>query len=206
MDCSPPGFSVHRILHARILEWVAILSSRVSSQVRNQTWVSHIAGRFFTIWAIRGPILKRTIPQSSRPPFLSYFHSQKTSYVVLTSSMSTSFIFKGSSLKAEMLSHFLPYPWHLAQDLACGRDKQVKGLFQYPIWYLLSENWVGWRCDIILLRSSGVNKVNRNEGIKDNLWEFWKFIRKTFFIQQKSRPKMLIIFFLIDKISGFKRL
>ena len=41
------------ILQARILEWVAIPSSRVSSQPRGQTQVSHIAGRFFTVWATR---------------------------------------------------------------------------------------------------------------------------------------------------------
>ena len=51
MDCSPPGSSVHGILQARILEWVAILFSRGSSQPRDQTQVSHIAGGFFTIWA-----------------------------------------------------------------------------------------------------------------------------------------------------------
>ena len=51
MDCSPPGSSVHGILQARKLEWVAIPFSRVSSQPRDQTRVSHIAGRFFTIWA-----------------------------------------------------------------------------------------------------------------------------------------------------------
>ena len=53
MDCSLPGSSVHGILQARILEWVAILFSRDSSQQRDWTWISCIAGRFFTIWAIR---------------------------------------------------------------------------------------------------------------------------------------------------------
>ena len=48
MDCSPPGSSVHGILKARILGWVAISSSRGSSVPRTQTWVSHIADRFFT--------------------------------------------------------------------------------------------------------------------------------------------------------------
>ena len=52
MDCSPPGSSVHEILQARILEWIAIPLSRESSWLRDRTWVSHIAGRFFTIWAI----------------------------------------------------------------------------------------------------------------------------------------------------------
>ena len=53
MDCSPPGFSVHGILQARILESVAILFSWGSSWPMDQTQVSRIAGRFFTIWATR---------------------------------------------------------------------------------------------------------------------------------------------------------
>ena len=53
IDCSPPGSSVHGVPQARILEWVAILFSRVSSWSREWTQVSHIAGRFFTIWATR---------------------------------------------------------------------------------------------------------------------------------------------------------
>ena len=51
MDCSPTGFSVHGILQARILEWVAIPFSRGSSWPRDQTLVSCVAGRFFTTWA-----------------------------------------------------------------------------------------------------------------------------------------------------------
>ena len=51
MDCSLPGFSVHGILQARILEWVAIPFSRGSSQPRDQTQVSHTVGGFFTVWA-----------------------------------------------------------------------------------------------------------------------------------------------------------
>jgi len=50
MDCS---LSVYGMLQARILEWVAISFSRGSSQPRDQTWVSLIAGRFFTVWATR---------------------------------------------------------------------------------------------------------------------------------------------------------
>jgi len=48
MDYSPPGSSVHGISQARTLEWVAISFSRVSSQPRYQTYISCIAGRFFT--------------------------------------------------------------------------------------------------------------------------------------------------------------
>ena len=53
MDCSLPGSSVHGILQARILEWIAMPSSRESFWPRNQTGVSHVAGRFFTSWATR---------------------------------------------------------------------------------------------------------------------------------------------------------
>ena len=48
----PPVLSVHKILQARILEWIVISFSRESSWPRDQTQISCIAGRFFTIWAI----------------------------------------------------------------------------------------------------------------------------------------------------------
>ena len=52
MDCSPPGSSVHRILQARILEWVAISYSRRSSHPKEQTRVS-IGRQILYHWAIR---------------------------------------------------------------------------------------------------------------------------------------------------------
>ena len=51
VDCSPPGSSVHGILHGRILEWVAMPSSKESSPPKDPIWVSYIsciADRFFT--------------------------------------------------------------------------------------------------------------------------------------------------------------
>ena len=62
MDCSPPG-SVHGILQARILEWVAISFSRGSSQLRVQTQVSCIASRRFN-WNSEPP---------GKPIFMSRF-------------------------------------------------------------------------------------------------------------------------------------
>ena len=56
MNCSPPGSSVHGILQARILEWVAIPFSRGSSWPRDWTCVSCIAGRFFTEFPQQFPI------------------------------------------------------------------------------------------------------------------------------------------------------
>ena len=61
MNCSPSGSSVHGILQARILEWVAILFPRGSSQPRDWTWVSHIVGRCFTVWATREVKLRSLI-------------------------------------------------------------------------------------------------------------------------------------------------
>ena len=69
MDCSLPDSSVHGILQARILEWVAIPFSKGSSWPRNQNWVSCMACKFFTISAtskyiwhlyIRGLLLSTT--------------------------------------------------------------------------------------------------------------------------------------------------
>ena len=53
MDCSPSGSSAHGILQARIPEWVATPFLQGSSQLRDRTQVSCIAGGFFTLWATR---------------------------------------------------------------------------------------------------------------------------------------------------------
>ena len=63
MDCSLPGSSVHGILQARILEWVPSPFSKGSTQPRNWTQVSHVAGRFYMVWATREA-------QSCNKPFL----------------------------------------------------------------------------------------------------------------------------------------
>ena len=47
-DCSPPGSSVHGISQARILQWVAVPSSRGASRPRDRTQVFGIVGGFFT--------------------------------------------------------------------------------------------------------------------------------------------------------------
>ena len=52
-DCDPMDCIVYGILQVRILEWVAFPFSRISSQPRDWTHVSHIAGGFFTSWAFR---------------------------------------------------------------------------------------------------------------------------------------------------------
>ena len=49
--CNPMDYTVHGILQAKILEWVAFPFSRGSSQPRDWTQVSHTASGFFTCWA-----------------------------------------------------------------------------------------------------------------------------------------------------------
>ena len=69
MDCSPSGSSVHRISQARILERVAISFSRGLSLSRDQTWVSYIAGRFFTIRATgKTYIIEEYVPSLNLGP------------------------------------------------------------------------------------------------------------------------------------------
>ena len=65
IDCSLPSSSVHGILQARVLEWVAISFSRGSSQPRDRTWVSCIGGRHFNLYATRD---METSPPSQFPP------------------------------------------------------------------------------------------------------------------------------------------
>ena len=77
VDCSLPGFSVHGILQGRILEWVAIFFSRLSSQPRDWTQASYIAGGFFTIWTIR-----------EAPWYLAYTQKTLSEYVNSTSNLS----------------------------------------------------------------------------------------------------------------------
>ena len=60
MDYSPPGSSVHGILQARILAWVALPCPRTSSQPRDQTHLSRISwivGRFFSVETLGKPLI-----------------------------------------------------------------------------------------------------------------------------------------------------
>ena len=69
MNCSLPDSSVHGILQARILEWVAISFSRESSRPTDWTWVSCIAGRFFTSWVTREAHIKFSHKKKEILPF-----------------------------------------------------------------------------------------------------------------------------------------
>ena len=81
MDSSPPGSSVHRLLQARILKWIAVPFSRASSPLRDWTLVSCTAGRFFTIWTtwkpkcrVPPPYSLGTLTLGTRPGILEEAH------------------------------------------------------------------------------------------------------------------------------------
>ena len=80
MDCSLPGSSVHGILQARIQEWVAISFTRGSSLPGDWTWVSCLAGGFFTVWATREVPVHQGSPwelQFKETRFSVLYHSSR---------------------------------------------------------------------------------------------------------------------------------
>ena len=90
-------YPVHEILQARILDWVALPFSRGSSQPRDRTQVSHIAGKFFTSWANSRSLLKLMSIKSVMHPTIS-------SSVVPFSSCLQSFPASGSFLMSRLFT------------------------------------------------------------------------------------------------------
>ena len=76
MDYSLPGSSVRGILQARILEWVATSFSRGSSQSRDQTRVSCIAGRHFNLWATTEALIIKSVSWFQRMAQHPRYHEQ----------------------------------------------------------------------------------------------------------------------------------
>ena len=81
--CNPLDCTVHGILQARIQEWVAFPFSRGSSQHRDQTVVSCIAGRLFTNWAIREANLRKVL-SILLLPYKSHQYNEKASITQVT--------------------------------------------------------------------------------------------------------------------------
>ena len=77
---NPKDYTVHGILRARILEWVAFPFSMGSSQPRDWTLVSHITGRFFTSWAT-GEL--KNIEVGSLSLLQGIFPTQKSNWYIL---------------------------------------------------------------------------------------------------------------------------
>ena len=113
MDCSQPGSSVHGILQARILEWVAIPFFKGSFQPRDWIQVSCAAGRFFTIWATR-EALSFTVSQSSLK-LMSIEPEMPSSYLTLCRPFSYG---SRKNIQITLTTAQLPWPWMLHWILA----------------------------------------------------------------------------------------
>ena len=73
IDCSLPDYGVHGILQARVLEWAAIPFFRGSSKPRNQTQISHIAGRYFYQLNHQGNLIGIELLNSSWVTQINYY-------------------------------------------------------------------------------------------------------------------------------------
>ena len=133
MDCSLPGSSIHGNLQARILEWVAIPFSRGSSWPRDWSWVSCIAGRFFTIWATRETWMYwKCIPKTSLPQ-VSKFHYRTVSFNRASEPLESSF-------KVHFLSrHLLSSSW-LITHLLISHIYRIHRNLPNVLTYIISFN------------------------------------------------------------------
>ena len=113
--CNPMDYTVHGILQARILEWIAFPFSRESSQPRDWIQVSCIAGRFFTSWAEPQGKTKNTGVGSLS--FLQWiFPTQESNWGLLH----CRWIFTNLAIKLVLLfllyydeiSHMISHSWH----------------------------------------------------------------------------------------------
>ena len=133
VDCSLPDSSVHRILQAKILEWVAISFSRGSSKPRDQTHISMfpaLAGRFFTTSATEYYINNRILVILSLLSDTYVCTQSLQSCPTLCNPMDYSSpgssvheIFQGRILEWVVISFSNKYPcWHLiTKDVTCRK-------------------------------------------------------------------------------------
>ena len=163
MDCSPPGSSVHGISHARILEWVAISSTRRSSQPRDWTCISCLAGRFFFT---TGPPRK---PSPTSEHFEIYFsHHLLGGFLVPISEIPRQHILMKCSLQRYIFYSLYALndvykKWHLAlgdRNAILTNINHVALTWDLPGWKVTRVLWNvmhlsvnKWPCDAFLLLS-----------------------------------------------------
>jgi len=115
IDCSLQGSSLHWILQARVLEWVAISFSRGSSRPRDQIQVSRIPGRCFNLWATREVVLEKTLESPLDCKEIQPVHPKGDQ----------SWVFIGrTDVEAEtpILWPLDAKSWHIGKDTDAGKD------------------------------------------------------------------------------------
>ena len=164
MDCRLPGSSVHGILQARILEWVAIPFSRGSSQPMDQTWVSRIAGRFFTVWDTSWRIIASQCCVGfclTKRGLAISIHMSPTSWNSLPPTLHlVSFLKEGEFLTEEV-------PWGIPIMLTLHRYL----FFFHLLWgkdHWKGELWLSWNGFIRVCSEKHFIKVGRSSKASEN--------------------------------------
>ena len=113
-----PGSSVHGIMQARILEWVAAPFSKASSQTRNQNRISCTACGFFTIWATRKALSDSEVCPKDSP----------LQYLILTVALTENVFTKKGRFRWNLCGNSLVVQW-----LGLGTFT-ARGLGSIPDW------------------------------------------------------------------------
>ena len=147
MNSSPPGSSVHEILQARILEWVAMPFYKGSSQPRDWIGVSHIADRFFTIWANREAFnlpscAWHRAPKSWEFPIMSSVKASWGNLRLGAGCQGTNQVMRGLKLSVPTLSPLWGgwRRWRLNQ-LSVANDLIIYGYVKKPPQNLRRTDW-----------------------------------------------------------------
>ena len=173
--CNPTDYTVHRIPQARILEWGAVHFSRGSSQPKDQTQVSRIAGRFFTRWATReGKLLDilqfRSVAQSC--PTLWSHGLQHANLPCPSptpgacSNSCPSSRWSHSTISSSFSSHLQSFPasasFQLSQFFASG-GQSIRVSASASVLPMNTQDWSPWGwTDWISLQSKGLSRVFSN--------------------------------------------
>ena len=207
MDWSPLGSSIHGILQVRILEWFPLSYSRGSSWPRDWTWISCIAGRFFTVWATREAYYKAFNSvqfscsvesdflwphglQHARPPCPS-----PTPRIYSNSSPLTQWCHPTiSSSVVPFSAHLQSFPasgsFQMSQFFASGAQSTGVSA-SASVLPMHIQDWfpLGWT-DWISLQSKGLSRVFSKTIVQSRLYnEWWKSWLKT----QHSLQSLLLL-------------
>ena len=170
-----PGSSVHGILQARILEWVAIPFSRDSSWPRDRTRVSCIAGRFFTESVSQFSSVAQSCPtlcnsrDCSTPGFPGAYSNSCLSCQWYHPTISYSVVLFSSCVQSFPASESFPMSQFFAsgsQSIGVSASASVLPK-NIQDWFPLG--WTGW----ISLQSKGLSKVFSNTTAQKHQFFYW---------------------------------
>ena len=161
MDCSPPFFSVHGILQARILEWVAISFASRSFWPRDWTCISCIEDRFLTCWVM------------GDAQYYNYLIYLRRYYEYMC-------YYRGSVNSVQLFSNIWLFatPWTAARQASLSITNTQSVLKLMSIKLVMPSNHLILCCPLLLLPSIFPSiRVFSNESVLHILWtKYWSFI------------------------------